>query len=155
VAASGVPRFQPNWRAAESSAGPPFHPFPHSPPACPSTFTVIAVPGSLTGSAGWEKARILPQDRSCGKIQNHQQFAAERDGMDGDGGSRMKIVWRPWHCLWIGLAAGCASSTADQTEQRANRAATEPEWVHEEDSATPVTLASRIQPIPDASDDGT
>lgn len=67
----------------------------------------------------------------------------------------MKIVWRPWHCLWIGLAAGCASSTADQTEQRANRSATEPEWVQEDSAFTPVAMASRIQPIPDASDDGT
>lgn len=65
----------------------------------------------------------------------------------------MKIVWRPWHCLWIGLAAGCASSTADQTEQRANRAAMEPEWVHEDASTSTVAVASRIQPIPDASDD--
>jgi hypothetical protein len=65
----------------------------------------------------------------------------------------MKTLWRPWHCLWIGLAAGCASSTADQTEQRSNRSALEPEWVQEETPTASVAVAAQIQPIPDLNDE--
>jgi hypothetical protein len=66
----------------------------------------------------------------------------------------MKRFGLVWCCLGLGLLAGCSSSVANHDDMAAGRSAVStPEWVSDEPEQPSVTLAAKVQPIPETTDE--